>query len=555
MSVDTAIVTDRNSDAASSLQRFLAGLTLAAVAFAALMLLAGLAFSDIATRLAGLVSGAFALWLAIPWWLLRRGQFHVAAMAICAGLILVAPPGAAALPYMIGTVGIVPLIAVVFGLQFLNRREMAVVIICAGLSTLAAGILAELSRVSTNTPARFEELLRVASLTMAVVLVSYLIWQVSLRFREAVDRTAAVNQDLEVAQADVGHANRELSLRVGDLEDRNREMALLSEMSQLLQGCRTADEVNSVIQVSGRSLFPDDHGQVLLLTPSRQALELVAQWGLGPSGSSLTPDACWALRRKAIHSYEAGSGEVRCPHVSADARWALCVPLAGDGEIFGVITLEAGRGGDRAGAPRWNRRLLAATVAEHLGLFISNFRLRETLTVQSTRDPLTGLFNRRFMEESLERETRRAAREGKPLSVLMLDLDHFKPFNDAYGHGAGDELLRALGGFLRTHTRADDVACRYGGDEFTVILPNASVENATRRAEALRLGARNAQVLGRDRAAGSSATQEPVTISVGIAAYPEHGSTAEELLRAADAALFAAKRSGRDQIAMAPVEA
>jgi diguanylate cyclase (GGDEF)-like protein len=168
---------------------------------------------------------------------------------------------------------------------------------------------------------------------------------------------------------------------------------------------------------------------------------------------------------------------------------------------------------------------------------------------------LTGLFNRRFMEESLEREARRAAREGRPLSVLMLDLDQFKTFNDAHGHVAGDELLRALGNFMRTHTRADDVACRYGGDEFTIILPNASIENAIRRAEALRNGARNAQAAGPDRPDGPDGHREPITISVGIAAYPEHGRTAEELLRAADTALFQAKRSGRNQVATAAVEA
>jgi diguanylate cyclase (GGDEF)-like protein len=555
MSADSVNVTDGKHEVVSGLQRFLAGLTFASVTFSVLMLVAGVAFSDLATELAGLVSGAFALWLAIPWWLLRRRHVRVAAMAVCAGLILVAPPGAAALPHMIGTIAIVPLIAVAIGLQYLNRREMAVVIVCAGLSTLAAAALAELSRASTSTPAWFQELLRIASLTTAVVLASYLIWQVSLRFRDALDRTAAVNRRLEAAQADVGHANQELSLRVGDLEDRNREMELLSEMSQLLQGCRTTDEVNGVIQVNLRSLFPEDRGRVLLLTPSRQGLEVAAQWGGGTPPSRLSPDACWALRRKAIHSFEAGGGDLRCPHVSAEARWALCVPLAGDGEVFGVLTLESGRGPSRSGAPRWNRRLLAATVAEHLGLFISSFRLREKLTIESTRDPLTGLFNRRFMEESLEREARRAAREGRPLSVLMLDLDQFKTFNDAHGHVAGDELLRALGNFMRTHTRADDVACRYGGDEFTIILPNASIENAIRRAEALRNGARNAQAAGPDRPDGPDGHREPITISVGIAAYPEHGRTAEELLRAADTALFQAKRSGRNQVATAAVEA
>lgn len=167
---------------------------------------------------------------------------------------------------------------------------------------------------------------------------------------------------------------------------------------------------------------------------------------------------------------------------------------------------------------------------------------REELRAQAIRDPLTGLFNRRYMEESLGRELHRALRNQQPLGVLMLDLDHFKRFNDAAGHPAGDALLKELGALLQHRTRKEDIACRYGGEEFTVILPGMAVEMARRRAEELREGMKGAEVQHRGQSLG------PVTLSVGVAAAPDHGATTEEILQAADEALYQAKAEGRDRV-------
>ena len=241
---------------------------------------------------------------------------------------------------------------------------------------------------------------------------------------------------------------------------------------------------------------------------------------------------------------------MRCAHVPASAPGGyVCVPLAAQGETLGVLCLMAP---SAAGAPQKQideqletLKSQGAAVGERISLSLANLRLRDVLRTQSIRDPLTGLFNRRYMEESLERELHRAARNNQTVSLVMLDIDHFKRFNDAFGHQAGDTLLRALGDFLSQRTRGQDVACRYGGEEFALILAGASAADAAKRSELLReelthlAVTHSGQVLGR------------VTFSIGIAAYPTHATSTDQLLRAADEALYRAKDEGRDRICIA----
>jgi diguanylate cyclase (GGDEF)-like protein len=181
-------------------------------------------------------------------------------------------------------------------------------------------------------------------------------------------------------------------------------------------------------------------------------------------------------------------------------------------------------------------------VAEQIGLGLANLRLRDTLRMQSVRDPLTGLFNRRYMEESLERELRRAARKEGPLGIFLFDIDYFKGLNDSLGHEVGDTLLRDLGTFLQAHVRAEDVACRYGGDEFILILPKASLAVTRQRAEQLRETVKHLGVHHHCQHLGT------ITLSLGMAVYPEHGITVQELLRSADEALYRSKKQGGDRV-------
>jgi diguanylate cyclase (GGDEF)-like protein len=217
------------------------------------------------------------------------------------------------------------------------------------------------------------------------------------------------------------------------------------------------------------------------------------------------------------------------------------------GTALGLLHLVESRAGSGEVAPHHAlaHRQLAFTVADRIELSVSNLRLQAKLRDQAIRDGLTGLFNRRYMQESLERELRRAQRRKMPLGVIMLDIDHFKRFNDTFGHAAGDTLLRALGSLLQQHTRGEDIACRYGGEEFTLILLEASPEDTGQRAERLREEASRLSIEHGRQHLGD------VTISLGVAIFPEHAADSEGLLKAADAALYRAKEGGRNRVMMA----
>jgi diguanylate cyclase (GGDEF)-like protein len=174
-------------------------------------------------------------------------------------------------------------------------------------------------------------------------------------------------------------------------------------------------------------------------------------------------------------------------------------------------------------------------------LALANLRLREALRNQSIVDPLTGLFNRRYLERILDRECRRASRSGRPISVLMLDVDHFKRFNDTWGHDGGDMVLRELASLMRHLFRGEDVACRYGGEEFVVLLTDTALEAAQARAEEFREAVHHLSVEYRRQTMGA------ITISIGIAAFPDQGLTPDTLIEAADRALYQAKAAGRDR--------
>ena len=187
-------------------------------------------------------------------------------------------------------------------------------------------------------------------------------------------------------------------------------------------------------------------------------------------------------------------------------------------------------------------RRLAVTLAEHVALAIANLKLRDTLRRQSIRDQLTGLLNRRYMEEALERELRRASRGQAPLSLVMLDVDRLKQVNDRFGHEAGDTLLKTVSQFLQRWTRDEDIVCRLGGDEFVLVMPGASLADAQERAEQLLTEVRHVTV---DFPGGQDFAP---SLSMGLAVYPAHASTVQTLLRAADLALYRAKAEGRDRL-------
>jgi diguanylate cyclase (GGDEF)-like protein len=355
--------------------------------------------------------------------------------------------------------------------------------------------------------------------------------------------------DAFVTQAAVAIRNArlydEVRLSQERLEQRSRELDLLNRMGELLQACVTEDEAYAVVGRFVGQFFPDDAGAVFVTSASRNVVEARAVWASTPSPERAVfkPEECWALRRGRIHVVESTSTGLLCAHLPHPGPPAyLCVPLIAQGESLGILHLAA-----RA-ADTWSEghQRLASTVADQLGLAVANLKLRETLRNQSIRDPLTGLFNRRYLEETLERELRRAGRSGGALGIVMLDLDRFKQFNDTFGHDTGDVLLREMGRLLQAAVRGGDVACRYGGEEFVLVLPDAEVEVTRQRAEHIREAVKHLFISHDGQSVGS------VSVSAGVAAFPAHGTTAETLVQAADAALYRAKAEGRDRVVVGP---
>jgi len=356
------------------------------------------------------------------------------------------------------------------------------------------------------------------------------------------------------AEIALTEANRELQAAVAKVEQTNKEIRLIGSMVELLQICESPEEAFPIIGQFASELFPDVSGGLYLLNSSNNLLSLTTHWGeLQASESLFTPRDCWALRQGRPYASGDSPGNVihpRCHHlVKPLAGDYFCMPLTAQNETLGLLYLEKIREAEANPSKEpgllESQRQLAQTLAEHISLSLANLKLRETLRHQAIRDSLTGLFNRRYLTETLEREIARAQRRDSGLGVIMLDVDHFKRFNDTYGHDAGDRLLAVLGRYLQSAIRAEDIACRYGGEEFTLILPDISTATLLERAEEIRAGAQELEVLHQGRLLGK------VSISLGISYFPHHGHDGETLLQAADAALYQAKRAGRNRVVMA----
>jgi diguanylate cyclase (GGDEF)-like protein/PAS domain S-box-containing protein len=335
-------------------------------------------------------------------------------------------------------------------------------------------------------------------------------------------------------------AHQELTHWAKQLEARNREITLLNAASDVLQSCSDVNAAYDAIAQFLPLLFADVSGNVFALDASGSVLEKVVGWGEQQrSQVHFRPDQCWGLRQNQAYLATYQNLNSYCPHLDVEHPPAasLCVPLMAQGKTWGLLHLAA-QNSDKLNPAK---QQLARAAAEQISLAVANLRLRDTLKQQSIRDPLTGLYNRRYLEESLKDKLHEASCNSSHLSVIMLDIDHFKSFNDRFGHDAGDFVLQQVGDILQQTFRVSDVACRYGGEEFTLILPAATSADSYRRAEQLRQQMKQLQLSYDDRFLGQ------ITVSLGIATYPMHGNTYDELLQKADLALYRAKQQGRDR--------
>lgn len=322
-----------------------------------------------------------------------------------------------------------------------------------------------------------------------------------------------------------------------------KQLDHLFRMTEMLQSASGYADANAVLGATIASLLKGYGAALYVFNNSRDRLELSGtwQWPLEETlRPMLTPSQCWALKRGKWHVNGGDHSGLRCDHHLGDIP-VLEIPMTAHGEIQGMVQISTVRPDPDTALARIHP--LAAAIADAMSLAVSNIALREKLRTQALRDPLTGLYNRRYMEDALSRFSNLAERGGTPLSIVMIDLDHFKKLNDEFGHAVGDAVLREAAAQIMGALRTSDVACRYGGEELIVILPECGLSEAVAKAELLR-----------ERIEALSATHDaPISASFGVAALPENARLTADLLGLADAALYQAKGAGRNRVVAAPL--
>lgn len=337
--------------------------------------------------------------------------------------------------------------------------------------------------------------------------------------------------------------NDDLARSILTLEETARESELMIAARDELQLCVEVQQVYATSAVSFSRLLPMTSGCLYMINNSRNLVEVVSSWGEASRDDFSQPESCCALRSGQPRWRRPGISEIHCAHFTANPPAQYhCRPIVAYGNTIGLLYIQCPTDGivtEVVGRMDAVRQLIQITA-----LAIATLNLRTRLESQSIRDSLTGLFNRHFMQISLEREMARARRRKQILAILMLDADHFKRFNDTYGHAAGDAVLKAFAEIFQTNIRAEDIACRYGGEEFTIIMPDATVKGACDRADSILSAIANLKL------SVGHQTVDGLSVSIGIAFFPGDGDTADQLLQNAAAALYEAKHNGRNQLSL-----
>jgi len=328
------------------------------------------------------------------------------------------------------------------------------------------------------------------------------------------------------------------------LRREGEELSALKRFSEAVTQCTTENEVYDHILHSLQERFHPSQAIIFKLRPEEDLLEAVATLAPLPESLRAWPvmegkDSCKAVRMGRPFRVNDVSTEPLCPGKFSLPKQGsyYCGPLIAGGIIIGAVRLEGARG-------FWTpeRESLLESYLSGAASVLSNLRLMQTMREQANIDPLTGLYNRRFCEDYARKLMAMARRKDSPLGFIMMDLDHFKSFNDIYGHEVGDRILRHFAKTVTQSMRETNLTARFGGEEFVVLLPDTGPPACQVVAERIRKAVAHMTV-----ASGTEKPLPQITVSLGIAAYPNHGTTLDEVLQASDRALYDSKRAGRNR--------
>jgi diguanylate cyclase (GGDEF)-like protein len=363
--------------------------------------------------------------------------------------------------------------------------------------------------------------------------------------RKAARELSAAKQQAEAAEARAKDV-------LAQERARQNEAKLLAQLDEWLQSCKSLDELYMIVRAFMVKLLPGSKGELYIYSNSRDVLDGMCNWNTHDLHQSITADSCWSLRRGRSYEYQSGGLCFLCDHVESHKHNVpvneyICVPIVAHGDTVGLLHIRFDDS-DPAAARISDAGQFAVRCGEHISLAIANAKLRDELRDQSIRDPLTGLYNRRYFMDAMRREVSISERRDSCFGLISFDTDKFKTFNDNHGHDAGDMVLRAIGAKLTEIMSAGEICCRFGGEEFTVLVPAANLQETMALAERLR----EAVFLMQVRYMDGFLTR--VSISCGVAAYPTNGTLPQDILRRADEALYRAKEAGRNCVVAASAD-
>ncbi|WP_375468377.1 diguanylate cyclase domain-containing protein [uncultured Nostoc sp.] len=339
------------------------------------------------------------------------------------------------------------------------------------------------------------------------------------------------------AQRSLTDLNRQLEEKTLELEAKKRELIYLSDMADMLYSCEFEDEVYQVVALTCSKLFPNMSGCINIIANSKNYVQINSTWGSERSSKEVfSVSDCWALRRGKLNLFSPCNVGLMCSHLIPPVSGAhLCVPLFGQGEVIGILHINALEEISR------EDQQITEIIARTLGIALNNLSIKQRLTYDSLRDGMTQLFNQSYMQNITEQRLAEAERSGQPLSVIFLDIDNFKSYNSHYGHMTANIVLQELAKLLLKSIRSFDIACRWGGEEFVIVMPNMTLETLRMRVEQLRVDVEQMQLKDGDQILKS------ITASFGIA-VSEPGITVKDLLNRANQAMLEAKRTGKNRV-------